>query len=210
MFTLEDILEAAARDAMAEYKKFVRDTSKTYVGDIEAIHAYYVEIGWAKILKANGKSEIYSEADRDYWCLVFIAAMLSNLNAQLGCLGEPEIGLNPKLAYYVFASTGRLDDPEKWAKAGFEMPEFVDPKDIRFGDIVCVDTGEGKKYGDHGTYALSSVHPSGTFETIEGNAVGALVDGSIAEGVALKRRHLRIVKNVIRLERKHFIGLDHE
>lgn len=210
MFTIEDLLEAGGKAILAEHAKNIRDTDGDYPGDKVPIHGYYDTIGWAGILAANGKHKEYNEEDEDYWCGAFAAAMLSNLNAFLGCEGEPTIGLHPKLAYYVFPSTLRLASAKKWAQAGFVKPEFVAPKNIRYGDIVCVETGEGKPEGDHVTYALSSVDKYGHFETGEGNGRGKLGDGSSGEGVVTNRRHVRVVKNIVRLTREHFIGVDYE
>lgn len=205
--TLHDLLFAGFQDAVREHEKNVRDTSRNYEGDIIDIQRYYHECGWTKILAANGKHEKYNEEDRDFWCGIFVAAMLSNLNDRLELSGRV-IGLNPKLAYYVFPSTARIATEKKWNQAGFEMPKSIPPEDIKFGDIVCVKTHEKKEFGDHVVFAISGVSPGGTFETIEGNCHGRLGDGTHGEGVVRCRRHVRTVGNVVRLELKHFIGVE--
>lgn len=130
--------------------------------------------------------------DRGQYCGLFIAY------AGLGLI-QPDIG------YYCLPSTARMNSLSKWREAGAVKPSAVAAADIQPGDIVTVETGRGKHYGDH--FAIVLARDGGVLETVEGNANGILGNGKRGRGVVKNTRDISKVRMVYRLDDRHFVGV---
>jgi hypothetical protein len=80
--------------------------------------------------------------------------------------------------------------------------EPIAPRSVAPGDIITVDTGAAKAYGDH--YALVEDVKAGVISTWEGNASWQLGDGQQGHGVVLRTRQMSAVRRVYRLNEAHF------
>lgn len=205
--SIDDITTAVLRIAKREFDSVVQDTQNDYPGDIEILEKYYNESynGW-------GIPGGYDESAGHRWCGVFVAYCCSNLNAELG-VGGPIIGLHPLLSKFVMGSTWRIQSGEKWAKTPFDKPRPIPFSEVRRGDIALVRTSGKRKYGDHFTLVESTLEgPTERFNTIytyEGNATGEIGDGRLGrEGVIHHERYQHTIRNLVRLKREWFTGLD--
>jgi hypothetical protein len=192
----EQLRRAMVEVAHAEWRKPVRS-----IGNEDIITGYWDICGWGGWLRsqkgcANGYVRVQGSGVD--WCGIYIAACA----LRVGEVMDTKARLRPGLARYVLPSTQRMTDKARWQSAGLPLLEPIALRSVAPGDIVTVDTGKGKPFGDH--FVLVEDVLPGFLCTLEGNARGQLGDGQQGHGVVFRTRQMSAVKRVYRLNEAHF------
>ena len=160
--------ERALEWALGAWLSRIRDPARSdHLPDAErgrvAILEYIQKgLGWSSWVKAYPGDGSFA------WCGAFAA------------IAWAQAGVSVETRKKHFASTYRLD---RWGKRN--PLRKVATSSIIPGDIVVVDTGGGKDYGDHITLALAYDKQKATLATVEGNGQGFWPDGTWVEGVVV-------------------------
>jgi hypothetical protein len=151
--------ETALARAASEWALDVREPPHSNWQRIDAYLRGAEGLGWTWL-------STYTRNRQAEWCGAFAAFCYSSLSLQI--------------RRDHLASTYRL---KRWAKG---TPRWVEPANLRPGDIVVVGAEQGRPWGDHVTLCIG-VHGDHV-DTIEGNAIGLGPDGSRREGVVRTSR----------------------
>lgn len=220
-YTGKELRLAWLKSVEALHAETIRDTQPGHKGDILEITEMFCAVGWQWFLKSYGEerkvgdSTIYlyqetyiidSVINYMEWCGIGLAAAGRRVGDFLEDNQSVNVSLDSEIAYYVMPSTARLashiQNPRenKWVDAMVDPPEAVEPKDIEPGDIATVGTSWR---GSH-IIMVKELLPRNKFLSIECNGNGLLGDGTTGEGVITRVRSISEIKQVYRLDERHF------
>lgn len=154
----------------------------------------------------GGYDDSKRSGDRLQYCGLFLSWVGLNLGIGMEEGMCVPVMLHPNIAYYALPSTVRVADPSMWSREGIDipMPDELKPSDIQKNDIVTVSTHTDKRQGDH--FALVEDIIGDTLHTFEANANGSFPgEYGRGRGVVHRTRRRSEVKQVIRLDERHFI-----
>lgn len=159
----------------AEWQKVVREPAEP--GEVEAITRYILDgAAWptADVLTwhvgAPYRDGGVGAPDSFAWCGAFAAAAVHGAGAGVDDEGRRQMVSPERL----FAS---------------HRARKIKLSEIKGGDVVTMGDRKTRRHGSH-IAVVVAVRLDGLVETIEGNAVGLLGDGSIGEGVIRRTRPL--------------------
>lgn len=178
------IRQAAVQAAHDFWKSVIRDPE-----DADAIEQMFIRTGWGAWMRRETNGDGYDGEQGVDWCGHAVSSCYLLVGDYLyddRCVG---VTLDHNLAYHVFASTYRLQSPEKWRKAGYNEVPSIKPEQIGPGDVATVNPTTSKPYGSHIVMAISSPK-DGKYKTMEGNAHGNRGDGTYGKGFIKREREL--------------------
>lgn len=165
----------------------------------------FEEIGWSWIRE-------YKNSEKFAWCGVFAGVCANRIGNHL----EPGVCVPVRTMFEIvqgiFPSTQRLSSWQRWDAVGPRPKVWSTQLDGRLSDFLipgAVVTVSSRKYGDRRDVVgghiviVDAYHGGEEFETIEGNAFGAIPGGTKVEGVIRRTRKIADVKRVYLLTDEH-------
>lgn len=177
-YVTKSLIEKAVETALDEWDQIVKEPPGEGWERIDGYIRDDLGLGWASADASNLSEPIpYTKNGQFAWCGAF----------QAWCWGNA--GLRKDIRYSSMASLYRIH------KFAHGTKRFINPEDIKRGDVVCMGEVDGPDHGQHMAMALADFRDDYVI-TLEGNAHGEGPYGDYCEGVVQRQRPVLLDNNL--------------